>query len=157
MAVPQGIASYLASRGISFDAISHAEALSSIDEARALGVEADEVAKVIVVRHAGGWALVALPASARTDMRAVRAALGDSRARFASEGEMAERFPEYALGAVPPLVELVGAPLFLDRHLAEDETVVFAAGTHTDSIRMAVGDLRGLAPHELVEACRARE
>lgn len=154
MASTEKVTEYLSRKAAAFELVSHAETLSSVEEARALGIEAGEVGKVIVVRHAGGLALFALPASSRTNMAAVRDAVGDKHARFATEDEMAHDLPDYALGSVPPFAELIGAPLFLDRHLADHEMVVFAAGTHTDSVRMTVSALRGLGPHELVEVCR---
>lgn len=157
MALPAKVADFLKRKGASFEAVSHAETFSSAEEAQTLGIEAGAVAKVIVVRHAGGLALFALPASSRTDMKAVREALGDKNARFATEEEMARDLSGYALGSAPPFAELVGAPLYLDQHLADHETVVFAAGTHTDSIKMGVADLRALGPHTVVEVCRAKE
>src|ERR671919_2769796 len=107
------ITEYLGGKGAAFEIVSHAEALSSIDEARALGIDAGEVAKVIVVHHAGGLALFALPAGSRTSMGAVHKAVGDAHARFATEDEMARELPDYALGSVPPIAELVRAPLYL--------------------------------------------
>jgi Ala-tRNA(Pro) deacylase len=157
MAVPAKISTFLSSKGVTFEAVEHAETLSSVEEAQALGIEAGEVAKVIVVRHGGRTALFALPAGSRTDMKAVREALGDKNARFATEEEMAQDLRDYALGSVPPFSDLVGATLYLDRHLADHQTVVFAAGTHTDSIKMAVADLRALGPHDVGEFCRAKE
>ena len=57
--------------------------------------------------------------------------------------------------ALPEPVESPqGAQLYLDAHLAEHETVVFSAGTHTDSIRMRVSDLRTLGTHTIVEVCQ---
>jgi Ala-tRNA(Pro) deacylase len=153
MAGTEKVTEYLGRKGAAFELVSHAETLSSIDEARALGIDAGEVAKVIVVHHAGGLALFALPAGSRTSMGAVHKAVGDAHARFATEDEMARELPDYALGSVPPIAELVRAPLYLDRHLAEHDMVVFAAGTHTDSIKMTVSALRDLGPHEIVEVC----
>jgi Ala-tRNA(Pro) deacylase len=149
MAVPARIVEFLRSKGVDFEEIAHAEAFASIEEARALGVEADDVGKVLVIRSAGGPVLFALAASSRLDMRAVRALLGDPNARLATENEMATDFSDYALGSVPPLAELVGAPLTIDDALAAHSTIVFAAGTHTDSIRMRVSDLLGLGPHQV--------
>ena len=154
MAGTEKVTEYLGRKSAAFELVSHAETLSSIEEARALGIDAGDVAKVIVVHHAGGLALFALPAGSRTKMSAVHDAVGDKHARFATEDEMARELPDYALGSVPPFAELVGAPLYLDQHLAEHEMVVFAAGTHTDSIKMAVSALRDLGPHELVEVCK---
>lgn len=154
MAVPPQISDYLSERGVNFDVVTHTETFSAIQEARTLGIEAGEVAKVVVIHHQDGMALLALPARSHADMKAVREALGDHDLRLATEDEMFRDLPDYAPGTVPPLGELVGARLYLDAHLAENETVVFAAGTHTDSIRMRMSDLRNLGPHTIVEVCQ---
>jgi Ala-tRNA(Pro) deacylase len=154
MAVPEKITEFLRGKGASFEEVAHDEAFTSVEESQSLGVEVGEVAKVIVVKLEGGYALVALPASEKTNMRGFRKIIGDKHARFASEEEMERDYPDYALGSVPPFGELVGAPLYIDTHLAEHDTVVFAAGTHTDSIKMRVEDLKNLGPHEVIEACR---
>lgn len=153
MAIPKKIGSFLKKKGAAFEAVAHEETFSSVEEAQALGVEAGEVAKVIVVHHAGGTALFTLPASSRIDMKAVRNAVDDKNARFATEEEMARDLRDYALGSVPPFGDLVRAALFLDQHLADHESVVFAAGTHTDSIKMKVADLRALGANTVLEVC----
>lgn len=157
MAIPGKITEFLKRKGVTFEAISHGETLSSVEEARALGIEADEVAKVIVVHHATGRALFALPANRRVDMKAVRQALEDRHARFANEEEMARDLPDFALGSVPPFGELADAVPFVDHHLAGHDTVVFAAGTHTDSIRIRVADVLALARNNLVEVCQTSD
>ncbi|MGH2739482.1 MAG: aminoacyl-tRNA deacylase [Actinomycetota bacterium] len=154
MAVPEKITGFLRDKGVEFDEVEHSETFTSADEAKAIGVDADEVAKVIVVRHQAGRALFVLPASHRIHMNTVRKVLGDKKAQMAREEEMEADLSDYALGAVPPFGELVGAPLYLDEHLSAHETVVFAAGTHTDSIRMRVGYLPQLGTYELVEVCK---
>lgn len=158
MAVPERIESFLREKGVAYEVHHHAETFTSVEEAAALGISAGEVAKVIVVKGGEkGTALVALPAARKVDMHALREALGDHHARLATESEMQTEFPDFALGSVPPFPTLVGAPLFLDRHIAEHERVVFAAGTHTDSISVAVADLRELGPCSIVEVCRQPE
>lgn len=149
MPVPARLAEFLRSKSIDFEPIEHAETFASIEEARAVGVDADEVGKVLVVRSAAGSALFALAASARLDMKAAGRLLGDPHARLATEAEMAADFSEYALGSVPPLADLVGLPLYVDDALTAHETIVFAAGSHTDSIRMRTADLLSAGPHEV--------
>jgi Ala-tRNA(Pro) deacylase len=154
MAVPPRISGFLSGRGVNFDIFTHAEAFTAVEEARKLGIEAGDVAKVVVIRYQDRMALLVLPARSHADMKAVREALGDHQVRLATENEMSRELPNYAPGTVPPFGELVGAPLYLDAHLAEHETVVFGAGTHTDSIRMRTSDLRTLGPHTIVEICQ---
>jgi prolyl-tRNA editing enzyme YbaK/EbsC (Cys-tRNA(Pro) deacylase) len=92
----------------------HRRVLLSVDEARALGIEVGEVLKTLAVRTGSGYALVVIPASRRLDLHLAREALGDNRARLASEEELGRDFPDYELGAPPPLGALLDAPVYVD-------------------------------------------
>jgi hypothetical protein len=85
---------HLRARGVAFEPVSHEPADTSIDEARALGVPADEVVKTVVLDTESGHALAVIPASRRLDMRLVRAAVGDRHAGLASEEELERDFPD---------------------------------------------------------------
>jgi Ala-tRNA(Pro) deacylase len=135
------VTEHLQAHGVPFEAIAHRQAYTSIDEARALGIEASEVVKTVAVRAAGGYALVAVPATGRLDMHLVQAAVGDRHVRLATEEELLRDFPGFELGALPPLGSLLGVPLFIDQDVARHETVVFAAGSQTESVQLKTADL----------------
>ncbi len=44
---------HLSTRGVAFEVIPHEKAFTSIDEARALGIEADDVSRLVVAPLAG--------------------------------------------------------------------------------------------------------
>jgi Ala-tRNA(Pro) deacylase len=135
------IRSLLHERGVRFDVCIHPRALSGIEEARAIGVEADEVLKTLVLDTARGHVLLVLPASRRIDMRRVRAAVGDSHAKLATEEEVARDYPDFELAAIPPLGSMIGQPVFVDATVLEHETVIFAAGSQTESLMARTEDL----------------
>jgi Ala-tRNA(Pro) deacylase len=135
------VTEHLQNRGVPFAPIAHRQAYTSIDEARALGIEASEVVKTVAVRVAGGYALMAVPATGRLDMHLVRAAVGDRHVRLATEEELRRDFPGLELGALPPLGSLLGAPLYVDQEVLQHETVVFAAGSQTESVQLKTADL----------------
>ena len=139
------VTEHLEQRGAAFDLLAHRQAYTSIDEARALGVDADEVLKTLAVRIGAGYALVVIPAARRLDLHLVREALGDNHARLATEEELGRDFPDYQLGALPPLEGLVGTKVYVDPEALEHNTVVFAAGTQTESVKMRPQDLFGTA------------
>ena len=70
---------------------------------------------------------------------------------LASEEEFAELFPDCEVGAMPPLGNLYGLPVYVASTLAEDEEIVFNAGTHTDVIRMKYSDFARLVSPEVGE------
>jgi len=135
------VGDYLRARGIQPEEITHELTHSALGEAARLGVPATEVAKTIVLDTHRGRALAVIPASERLDMGLVHRAVGDSHARLASEEELQRDYPDFELGAFPPLGSLLAAPLYVDPKVMEGETVVFAAGTADKSLRVTTRDL----------------
>jgi Ala-tRNA(Pro) deacylase len=143
------VTEHLEAHCVPFEPIAHQQVYSSIAEARALGIDASEVLKTVAVRVASGYALMAIPATCRLDMHLVQAAVGDRHARLATEEELLRDFPDFELGALPPLGSLLGAPLYVDQEVLQRETVVFAAGSQTESVQLRMADL---LQHEQVTA-----
>jgi prolyl-tRNA editing enzyme YbaK/EbsC (Cys-tRNA(Pro) deacylase) len=135
------VVDHLTSRGVTFEVIPHERAYTTIAEARALGIAGGEVVKTVVLDTASGHVLVAVPGYRRLDMKLVEEATGDRHARLATEGELARDFPEYELGSLPPLGSLLGAPVYVDPEVMTHDTVVFAAGRQTESVKMRTEDL----------------
>jgi Ala-tRNA(Pro) deacylase len=135
------VAEHLLGRGVPFEVVPHSQAYTSISEARALGVSADEVVKSVVLHTASGYALVAVPGYRRLDMKLVEEAVGDKHIRLATEAELTEAFPDFELGALPPIGSLLGLQVYADPEVMAHETVVFAAGRQTESVKMRTDDL----------------
>ena len=135
------VTEHLERRGVAFEVAEHPRVLTSMAEARALGITADEVVKTVVLATDWGLALVVVPASRRLDLRLAREAVGDHAARLASEDELQRSFSECELGALPPLGSLLGAPVFVDPEVLEHDTVMFAAGIQTQSVKARCADL----------------
>jgi len=132
---------HLKRHGVPFESIAHRQTFTSIAEARALGIDASEVLKTVAVRVMGGHALLVIPATCRLDMHLVQAAVSDRHARLATEAELQADFPNVELGALPPLGSLLGAPVLVDPEVLEHDTVVFAAGSQTESVKVKTADL----------------
>ena len=135
------VTDYLAERGVAFEVVPHQRTFTSIQEARALGVAADEVVKTVALRTRDKYALAVVPASRRLDLRLLRDALEDPGARLATEVELLADFPGYELGALPPLGSLLGVPVLLDPEVLGHEVVVFAAGVETESVKASTSEL----------------
>lgn len=133
----------LMARGVVFDVMPHERTYTSIDEARALGISADEVIKPILIATGDWYALAVIPASRRLDMKLVREAVGDRHARLATEDEILRVFPDYELGALPPLGSILDVPTYVDPEVLDHRNLVFEAGVQTQSIRVNTADLFG--------------
>jgi Ala-tRNA(Pro) deacylase len=148
------VTDWLEREGVSFELIPHPRAESSIAEALALGVSGDEVVKAVLLHTAAGHVLLAVPGSRRLDMHRVREAVEDRHARLATEDELTRDFPSYELGALPPLGGLLGVRLLVDSEVFERESVVFAAGTRTESVRVRAVDVLPREPSTSVPLTR---
>jgi prolyl-tRNA editing enzyme YbaK/EbsC (Cys-tRNA(Pro) deacylase) len=135
------VTEHLRSSHLAFELIPHGQTYTSIDEARAIGIDADEVLKSIVVKTISGYVLAVVSGGRRLDMRLVREATGDRHARLATEEELGQDFADFELGALSPLGSLLGIPTLIDTEVIGHETVVFAAGTQTESVKMRREDL----------------
>lgn len=153
----KALTEHLESRSVPFELVEHEQAYTSIDEALSLGLSADEVLKVVVLDTGQGHALVVVPGSRRLHMKQVLRAVGDKHARLAGEDEIERDFPGYKLGAIPPLGSLFGIPTYVDPEVMEHETVVFAAGTQTQSVRVRTEDLFRDEPATIVPVTRHTE
>jgi Ala-tRNA(Pro) deacylase len=135
------VTDHLTDHNVAFQVLPHRRVLTSVEEARALGIAADDVVKTVALVTRGGYVLAVVPASWRLDLRLVRDLLDDTTVRLATEGELLVDFPGYELGALPPLGSLLGVRMLVDPRVLEHDTVVIAGGTETESIQALVAEL----------------
>jgi len=131
---------FLKQSGKPFKSMHHREVFTAQEVAAESHVRGDEMVKVVLVRGDGEYVVAALPATYRLDLDRLRELLGCRQVDLADEGDMRQLFDDADVGAMPPLGNLYGLRTVVDRHLAEDEEIVFQAGTHEDVIRMKYAD-----------------
>jgi Ala-tRNA(Pro) deacylase len=142
----------LAGSQLGYEPITHRQTMTAGDEAMAIGVSATEVAKTLVLSTATGRVRAVLSACDRLDLHKVRDLLGDGKSvRLASERELEEAYPMFELGAVPPFGGPAGERTIVDRRLADQETIVIEAGSHSESVRIKTLDLLALTQAETAE------
>jgi Ala-tRNA(Pro) deacylase len=141
--------SHLEQQGIEYEVVEHDRALTAAAEARAAGQEPANAVKCVLLRSIEGYELVVLQASDRVDLGKVSEQLGESRSelRLATEEEMDADFPQFELGAIPPLGEMLPAPEIVDRRVLDHDRVLCNAGDHTHSVL--------IDPSEIVRASGA--
>lgn len=136
-----------------FELIPHHRTQSATAEAEATGVDPGHVAKTIVLLTEAGFVRAVLSASKRIDLRKVKAALGASEVHLASERVLAGAYPEFELGAVPPVGGARNDRVLMDEHLRHVESVVLEAGTHDQSVRIKTADLASVAGARIADIC----
>lgn len=149
------VTSLLEEAGIDFDVLDHARTERAADEAAALHVTADEVAKTLVLTAPSGNVRAVLAASERVDLHKVAAAIGvgGKRVQLATEEELAREYPGFDLGAVPPLGGRDDRVL-VDERLARRDSVVLEAGSHERSVRLKTVDLVRLTKADIADIRR---
>jgi Ala-tRNA(Pro) deacylase len=129
------VTDHLEQQGIRFELLPHPPATTALEEAEVLDLTPDEVVKTVVLDVSTGHALAVVPASRRVDLDLLRQALDEPHARLASEDEVARDFPEFELGALPPLPSMMHVPVVIDPSVLEHTTITFAAGITRGSVR----------------------
>lgn len=143
----------LEAHDVTYELIPHRRTLSAAAEARAIGVDPEAVAKTIVLAAGGGFVRAVLPASKRVDLRKVCEIFDDSDVHLASEEVLVGAYPDFELGAVPPIGGPGPDPVLVDECLRNTTSVVFEAGTHEQSVRVKTADLVAAASGRYVDIC----
>jgi Ala-tRNA(Pro) deacylase len=110
--------------------------------------------KTVMVLADGKLTMLALPATYQVDLEKAAAALEAGEVRLAEEEEFEGTFPDCEVGAMPPFGNLYGVPVYVEKALAEDETIVFRAGTHTDTMGVKYADFERLVEPTVSEFAR---
>ena len=127
---------FLDEHKVKYVSIKHSLAYTAQEIAASAHIHGRELAKTVVVKLDGKAAMAVLPANCRIDTELLRKAAGAKKLELASEQEFQDLFPGCALGAMPPFGNLYGMDVYADKSLAEDEEIVFNAGSHTELIRL---------------------
>jgi len=138
------LAAYLRRQHVLFAIHQHRRANTARDVALIEHIPPQFMAKVVVVVADGALAMLVLPAAYRVDLARLAAALGVRELRLVGERELVRAFPDCEVGAMPPFGNLYNMPVYVDRHLTEDETFVFQSGSHTETIGMLYSDFARL-------------
>ena len=144
----------LSEQHVSYELIPHRRTQSASAEARAIGVDPEHVAKTLVLTTDGRFVLAVLPASERIDVHKVRDVLEVDDVKLASERVLAGAYPEFELGAVPPVGGSGHELVLVDRRVRDANWVVFEAGTHEQSLRMKAADLIDVAKARVADICQ---
>jgi Ala-tRNA(Pro) deacylase len=138
---------------IAYEVIPHRRTETAAAEARALGIDPAEVAKTLVLVTNEGFVRAVLPATERIDLDKVRGVLDCDELQLATELVLAGAYPDFELGAVPPVAGVENDRVVVDRRVSETASMVFEAGTHEHSVRLSTADLITLAGATIADIC----
>jgi len=99
-----------------------------------------KLAKTVIFVTEQGYGMAVLPADAFVEPEDLRKLMGVDFVELATEADLARLFPASELGAMPPLGQLFGLPVYFDHSLENEKFIAFNAGSHRDLIQMSVDD-----------------
>jgi Ala-tRNA(Pro) deacylase len=135
---------------IKYITISHSVAYTAQGIAATAHISGKELAKTVIVKIDGAFAMAVLPASRQVDLLLLKAAAAAKTVALASEPEFKQRFPDCETGAMPPFGNLYGMAVFADENLTRDQEIAFNAGSHRELIRLAWTDFKRLVQPRIV-------
>jgi Ala-tRNA(Pro) deacylase len=149
MAIPQRIREYLDSQKVTHEWLHHPQAFTSQEVAHSLHISGKHLAKTVVLEGDGKLVMAVIPASHRLNPQDLQAVLEVKRLEMLPESELEKLFPDCERGAIPPLGNLYGIEVWVDRAVSESEEIVFCAGSHVDCVRMAYSDFADLTKSQI--------
>jgi len=144
MGIPSKLIEFLNQGKVRYEVLHHTEAFTAQELAALEHVKGKHHAKVVMVKADGDKLMAVLPADHRVDLEKLDKATG-KRTALATEADFKALFPDCAVGTMPPFGNLYNLATYVDKSLAEDDYIVFEAGTHTDAIKMSYPDYERLA------------
>ena len=145
---------YLRDNQVPYQTQHHPTAFTAQAVAETEHISGKLLAKVVMVVADGDLVMLVLPAAHRADLAHAAAVLDAREVRLTEESEFATIFSDCEVGAMPPFGNLYGLPVYVDQTLAEDETIFFQAGTHTDTMSLKFADFEQLVKPNLADFAR---
>ena len=156
----EAVAHFLDRKHVTYELIEHHATHAARQEASAAGSPAPRMAKTVVLHDTDGYRIAIIPASERVDLDKARKVFGASAdMRLATEREIAQDFPAFDPGALPPFRGLLGATdslaqRTLPRSASKHLTVASGARARTTSPpswnatsrRLVAGETARLSP-----------
>ena len=148
MEIPKQLIECLDENKVSYEVLHHPEAVTAQRIAQAEHVKGRHHAKVVMVKSGDQHLMIVLAADHHIDLEKVEKAVSKT-VSLDNEKEFKSLFSDCAIGAMPPFGNLYGLPTYVDQSLAEQDYIVFEAGTHTDAIKMSYRDYEEIVKPEV--------
>ncbi|MGH2710931.1 MAG: aminoacyl-tRNA deacylase [Actinomycetota bacterium] len=121
--------------------------------AAVLGLEPQQVGKVVILGASKGLVAVLLPANSEPDMRRVAIAAPTPTLQALSSDEISDA-TQYLAESVPPVGLPEGTKAIMDHGLAEQEILYFAGGESSTLLKIRPGDLQSASGAKVAKVAR---
>jgi Ala-tRNA(Pro) deacylase len=109
-----------------------------------------------VLNADGRFVIAVVPASNCVDLNQARNVLGARSVKLALEQELADRFPDCEVGAVPPFGSEYGLETLVEEDLTHDRLIAFEGNSHDEAICMSYEDLDQIEHPQVAHFSRPR-
>jgi Ala-tRNA(Pro) deacylase len=144
MEIPKRLIDLLNKNNVSYEILHHPEAFTAQTIAAVEHIKGRHHAKVVMAKSGSGHLMTVLAANQRIDLEKLENISGEPTS-LETENDFMALFPDCAPGTMPPFGNLYGLPTYVDKTLAQEDYIVFEAGTHTDAIKLSYHDYERLA------------
>jgi Ala-tRNA(Pro) deacylase len=142
---------FLDSQKVKYTMIRHSKAYTAQEIAASAHIPGKELAKTVIVKIDGKFAMAVLPASYSANFDLLKRTVGADNIKLATESEFKDIFPDSDIGAMPPFGNLYGLDVYVAEKLAEDDEIAFNACSHTELIKMAFQDYVKLVKPKVIK------
>ena len=139
MEIPKKLIDFLNENKVSYEILHHPEAFTAQTIAAAEHIKGRHHAKVVMAKSGSRHLMTVLAADQRIDLQKLEKISGEPTS-LETEKEFKSLFSDCAPGTMPPFGNLYGLPTYVDKSLAQEDYIVFEAGTHTDAIKLSYRD-----------------
>lgn len=136
MKPPKKVLSYLDKNKIKYTLVEHKTVYTAYDVAQTLKLKLQEIVKTLLVKVDGKLALAVLPASARLDLKKLKAVAKAKKVELPKEGVMKTKL-SIVPGALTPFGPLYELPVYLDKNLLKQKAVLVGSGSFEFSLKMS--------------------
>ncbi len=144
MSMAETVREYLEELDVVYDVVEHPHSVTSIDSAHRAHLPANCLAKGVLLKDEKGiLSLAVVPSDRNVDLGRVSEALGRGAA-IAAETDLARRFDDCELGAVPPIGNAYALRVLLDEKLVREDEVYLEAGDHHELVHVKGDEFRRL-------------
>ncbi len=131
---------YFAAQRIYYEIQEHRTAYTIQEVAAVLHEKGAHVAKVFIARADDKLIMLVLPSHLKVDFDRVKEVTGAKQVQRAREIEFVHVFPDCDVGAMPPFGKFYDMPVYIDQMLALQPFIVFQAGSHRETMKIATSD-----------------
>ena len=121
--------------------------------AAVLGLEPEQVGKVVILGASKGLVAVLIPSNAEPDMRRIAIAAPTPTLEALSSDEVTDA-TQYLAESVPPVGLPDGTKAIMDGSLVEQEILYFAGGESSTLLKIRPGDLQRAAHAKVAKVAR---